>query len=450
MLGFTRRRFAKLSAAAGLLAGGVRAAGSPRVSSSLSEKPALLGGKPVRGARGPLVSWPIVGDNDEKGWMEVLRKRRWNRLDGDSVKRFEQTWAQMLGAKYCLATANGTSALFASLNALGVGPGDEVIVPPYTFVATINVVLLQHALPVFVDTDPETYQIDARKIEAAITPRTRCILPVHLGGSAADLDTILEVARKHKLPVVEDACQSHLGEWRGRKLSTWGDLGCFSFQASKNLNCGEGGAVLSNHEELIRQCHSFHNNGRPPFGEPGFAYVRNGGNLRLTEFQGALLLEQLTRLEEQSRKREQNAAYLSNMLQEIPGIRPARMYEGCTRNAYHIYMMRYDPGQFGGLPRDKFLRAMRAEGIPMSGGYSPLNKQPFLRNTLESRAYRAIYAAKDLAAYWERIDCPVNDRVCETAVWMGQTTLLGSRGEMEQIVEAVRKTRQYAGDLTRA
>src|SRR5262249_32115434 len=150
---------------------------------------------------------------------------------------FERAYAGLAGVRHCVTTANGTSALFCALNALGIGPGDEVLVPPYTFVATINAVLLQHALPVFVDTDRETMQMDSRKIESAITPRTACIMPVHLGGSAADLDTILAVAKKHNIPVVEDACQAVLGEWRNRKLGAWGRCGCFSFQASKNLNC---------------------------------------------------------------------------------------------------------------------------------------------------------------------------------------------------------------------
>src|SRR5579863_4075518 len=139
-----------------------------------TDKPAILGGPPVRTA--PFPSWPVIAENEERAWMDVLRKGKWNRLDGDNANQFEQIWAAKLGAKHCLATANGTSALFISLNALGIGPGDEVIVPPYTFVATVNAVLLQHALPVFVDTDPETFQLDASKIQAAITPRTRCIL----------------------------------------------------------------------------------------------------------------------------------------------------------------------------------------------------------------------------------------------------------------------------------
>ena len=300
-----------------------------------------------------------------------------------------------------MAVANGTSALITSLAALGIGPGDEVIVPPYTFVATINAVLMHHALPVFVDTDFETSQIDAGKIEAAITERTACIMPVHLGGSAADMDAILAVARKHKVPVVEDACQAHLAEWRTKKVSTLGDLGCFSFQASKNLNAGEGGAILTNSDDLYEQCKSYQNNGRMA-ANAGFAYVRNGANLRITEFQGALLLQQLTRLEEQARRREQNAAYLSQLLKEIPGIVPARMYEGCTRNSYHIYMFRYDAAGFEGLPRAKFIEALQAEGIPVAGGYQPLYREPFLRNSLQSRAFQAIYCPSASPSTWNR------------------------------------------------
>lgn len=442
----TRRHFmgGALAGAAGLGFGAMpksKSNGAPKADG----KPALLGGTPVRTE--PFPSWPLIRDNDERAWMEVLRKGRWNRLDGTYAKLFEEAWAKTLGAKCCLATSSGTAALLTSLNALGIGPGDEVVVPPYTFVATINVVLLQYALPVFVDTDPETFQIDARKIEAAITPRTACILPVHIGGSAADMDTILAVAKKHKLPVLEDACQAHLAEWRHQKVSTLGDLGCFSFQASKNLNSGEGGAILSNNQELIEWCASFHNQGRGDPAKSSFSYVRNGCNLRMTEFQAALLLEQLTRVEEQSRTREQNAAYLTSQLREIPGITPARTYEGCTRNAYHLYMFRYDESHFAGLPRSRFLRAMRAEGIPCSRGYSPLNKEPFLKETLNSRPYKSIYSPQRLAEYEERSQLPANDKLCEEGVWFTQTMLLGPRQDMDHIAEAMRKIQAHAGAL---
>ncbi len=446
----TRRHFLHtMSAGAAGLGLAAGATSLPAAQAGSAEgKLAILGGKPVRAE--PFPSWPVIQDNDEKGWMGVLRGGDWCRAsDGHYATRFEETWARTLGAKYCVATSCGTTALYASLNALDVGPGDEVILPPYTFVATLNVILMQHALPVFVDSDRETSQIDARKIEAKITPRTRCIMPVHLGGNPANLDIILEVARKHNIPVIEDACQAHTGEWRNRRVSTLGDLGCFSFQASKNLNSGEGGAILTNDSGLHEFCKSFQNQGRGS-GNAGSGYVRQGSNLRITEFQAALLLTQLTRVEEQSRRREQNAKYLTGMLNEIPGISPARMYEGATRNGYHLFMFRYDKAHFFELPRARFLEALEKEGIPCAGGYTPLNKEPFLKQALASRAYRSIYSERDLADWEARNECPENDKLCEEAVWFIQTMLLGPRRDMEQIAEAIRKIQKHAGELLRA
>lgn len=413
----------------------------------MSDKPAVLGGKPLRAAAFP--AWPVFDGGEEAALGRVLRSGRWNRNGGSATAEFEQAWAKMLGARHCLAAANGTTSLMIALNALGVGPGDEVIVPPYTFVATVNAVLLQHALPVFVDTDRDTFQIDAKKIEAAVTDRTAAILPVHIGGSAADLDTVLDVAKRRNLPVIEDACQAHLGEWRGRKLSTLGTMGCFSFQASKNLNSGEGGAVITSDDKLIDTCRAFHNNGRG-FNRTTFEYTGTGCNLRLTEFQGALLLEQLKRLQTQSKVREQNAAYLTSQLKEIAGITPARMYEGCTRNAYHLYMFRYDRQAFGGLPRAKFLKALQAEGVAANGGYAPLNREPFLKNTLESRTWKRVYSEREIKAWFERNRCPVNDRLCSEAVWLPQTMLLGPRQDMDAIAGAVQKLQRHGAAIAAA
>jgi perosamine synthetase len=220
-------------------------------------------------------------------------------------------------------------------------------------------------------------------------------------------------------------------------------------QASKNLNSGEGGAILTNDTDLYRVCQSFHNNGRGDTGS-GFGYVRNGANLRITEFQAALLSEQLKRVETQSRTREQNAGYLTRQLAETPGIRPARMYEGATRNAYHLYMLRYEKTQFANLPRAQFLKALRAEGVPCSGGYTPLNKEPFLKHTFDSRAYRVIYPERQLSGWVERNQCPANDKLCEEAVWFTQTMLLGPREDMDQIADAVRKIQRQAGTLAQS
>lgn len=209
------------------------------------------------------------------------------------------------------------------------------------------------------------------------------------------------------------------------------------------------GAILTNRDDLYEQCLSFQNNGRA-LPNAGFAYVRNGANFRMTEFQAALLTAQMTRVEAQSRHREQNATYLSSLLSEIPGIKPAKMYEGCTRNAYHLYMFNYDPKHFEGLPRTRFVEALYAEGVRSTAGYAPLYREPFLKNTLQSRAYQAIYPSKRISDYLDSIHCPVNDGLCESVIWMTQTSLLGTRSEMDQAAEAVRKIQKQAGKLVKA
>jgi len=447
---FNRRQFIQ-TAGAGLAAMQLAALTPGRAAAvSSNGKPALLGGTPIRNT--PFPSWPVIDQRDERAWMDVLRSGKWFRGYGKAVDRFEEAYAALTGAKHCIATANGTSALLASLAGIGVGPGDEVILSPYTFIATLNVVLLQYALPIFVDTDPATFQLDARKIDAAVTDRTAAIIPVHIGGSPADIDTVLATAQKRKLPVIEDACQAHIGEWRGRKVGSWGTTGCFSFQASKNLNSGEGGAILCNDSELAERCYAFHNNCRPRnTASYNFSYLgTRGANLRMTEFQATLLMSQMTRLEEQSRTRDQNAQYLTSMLREIPGIEPAKMYDGCTRNAWHLYMFRYRKEQFAELPRAKFMRAMGAEGIPCSGGYSPLNKESNMLASLKSKAYQRIYGPDVLAKWQERNQCPENDKLCQEAVWFTQTMLLGPRSDMEQIAAAIRRIHAHAGELAKA
>ena len=449
MMPWTRRSFLvktpALSVATPALGIALAAA---RTAAGGTGKPALLGGQKIRTQAFP--SWPVSGELEEKALIETLRSGKWYRGAGQHAKKFEEAYQTLTGARHCLATANGTSALYVSLNAVGVEPGDEVIVPPYTFIATVNVVLRQHALPVFVDTDVNTFQIDAKKVEAAISPRTKAMIPVHLGGAAFDVDAILSVSRKHDIPVIEDACQSHLAEWRGRKVGTYGRTGCFSFQASKNLNSGEGGAILTDDEEIHDRCYMFHNNGSglKAIGS-NFAYAGSGANFRMVEFEAALLTAQMTRLEDQSKRRTANALYLTSLLKEIPGIAPAQMYEGCTRNAYHLYMFRYEKARFGGLSRATFLKALQAEGVPASGGYSPLNREPFLKAALSSRSYKALFPEAVLRDWEERNECPANNQLCEQAVWFTQNMLLGPRGDMDQIAEAIRKIKTHADELVK-
>jgi dTDP-4-amino-4,6-dideoxygalactose transaminase len=437
----TRRKFLAQTTAVGI---GLTL---PRAKGATVEKPALLGGKPSRTAAIP--SWPIFDQSEEQALLETLRSKKWFRGSGKNVNNFETAFGELFGAKFCVGTSSGTNALISSLNALGVGAGDEVILPPYTFVACVNAILMLGALPVFVDTDRETFQIDARKIEATITERTAAIMPVHLGGNAADLDTILALARKHNLPVVEDACQAHLGEWRNRKLGTFGQTGCFSFQASKNLTAGEGGMIVTDDEELAEKCFASHNNSRPRKAVGPHPNLIRGSNLRMSEFHASILLAQMKRLPEQARRRDENGAYLNKMLVEIPGIIPARAYDGATRNAFHLYMFRYQKEKFANLPRAKFLAALSAEGVPASPGYQPLNQEPFIARTVRSPKFQRAFSERRIADWTERNTCPENNTLCEEAVWFTQNFLLAERAAMEQIVEAIQKIQRNAAALAR-
>lgn len=455
---FNRRQFLGKTSVTGVglawagskLADALAAQSAPSAYVASGDKPALLGGKPVRTQ--PFPGWPIFDQTEERALLEVLRSGKWFRGYGDTVERFERAFAELTGAKHCLATASGTAALTTALGALDIGPGDEVILPPFTFIATYNVVVLNYALPVFVDVDVETFQLDASKLEAAITPRTKAILPVHLGGAPADMDKILEIANRHKIPVIEDACQSHLAEWRGKKVGTLGLAGCFSFQASKNLNSGEGGAVLTHDEAFAEQCYSFHNQGRvrkPGAYKPEYSASR-GSNLRLTEFQAGLLLAQMTRLEAQAQKRADNGRYLTRALRDVPGIVPAREHAGCTFNAYHLFMARYLKEHFAGMDRSKFLKAIDAEGIPFRAGYSPMNRDPHVRALVKNRHYRRIYTPEVLEQWEERNRCPQNELLCSQAIWFSQNLLLGTHQDMDQIVEALLKIQKHAPELARA
>ena len=444
----TRRQFLENTtlAAAGLTLG------TPAFAQTLSlnEKPAKLGGKPLCSG---FPSWPVFDQTEERALLDTLHTGQWFRGSGKAVAGFEDAYEKLTGAKHCLATASGTAALSTALGALDVGPGDEVIIPPYTFVATYNVVVLNYALPVFVDTDLESFQIDPTKIEAAITPQTKAILPVHIGGYPADLDRILAVADKHKVPVIEDACQAHLAEWRNRKVGTWGLAGCFSFQASKNLNSGEGGAVLTNDDQFAEAAYAFHYQGvvRRVAGS-NFTYGgTRGSNLRLCEFQGNLLVAQMTRVLEQTNRRTENARYLSKMLGEIAGIKPAKLHEQATRSAYHLYMFRYEAAAFAGLDRGKFLGALEAEGVPCSRGYGEMNKGDYVSGLAKDKHFLSIYGEKKLKEWLARNqDCPQNEKLCQQAVWFTQNMLLGPRTDMERIAEAISRIQKHGAELAKA
>ena len=417
------------------------------MSLGVNDKPALLGGN--KAFTGSFSGWPIYDSTEEQAFVDVLRSNRWGRLDGKLTAKFEQEYAKMNDVKHSLGVSSGTSALYTMLGALETGPGDEVIIPVYTFVATYNVVVLNYALPILVDTDPESFQIDIKKMEKAITKQTKVLMPVHIGGSPADIDRIMAIGQKNKLPVIEDACQAHLAEWRGKKVGSFGIGGAFSFQSSKNLNCGEGGAIISNDSDFIKACYGFHHQGQTANAASfGTGEGTRGTNLRITEFQANLLLAQMTRLELQAKRRRQNAIYLTKLFDEISGITPAKLYEGTTNSAWHLYMSRYDKSKFDGLSREKFIAALNAEGVQCSSGYGQMNKDGYVTGLAKNPHYLRIYGEKTMKQWLERNQCPQNDKLTsEESLWFFQNMLLGTTRDMDQIAEAVRKIQKHAGEL---
>ena len=448
---YSRRKFVKQNSLTGI--GAVLAMGmTPTLYANClrdTGTPAILGGQPVRTKVWP--GWPIWDPaTDEERVIEVLRSGIWSRAA--VVDEFEKKWAETIGTKRCLATTNGTYALITSLRQLDVGAGDEVIVPPYTFIATIEAVLMVGAIPVFVDTDPATFQIDADKIEEKITSRTNAILPVHILGLPADMEKIMAIARKNKLVVIEDACQAWLAEINHKKAGSFGDAGCFSFQNSKNIPIGEGGAIVSDNDEFMDRCFSFHNFGRPHgkvVGTVSGEYVILGTKCRTTEYQAAIGLAQLKRLEGQTTTRSENAEYLRAQLKDIPGILPYELYDNVTRAIFHIFPFRYKKEQFHNLSRSKFIEALSAEGIPCSGGYAPLNNMPYLKDAFQSKNFQKVYPKEmlDFNRYVERNQCPQNDQLCKEAVWFGQNMLLGTQSDMNDIAMAIERIHKNAGKI---
>jgi len=444
----TRRGFVRAAAAGSVALSGLSARRAPTVFAAEADTPALLGGTPVH--QGGWPSWPEWRESWEPDVLEVLRSGRWYRGGGGGkVPEFEAAYAKLLGARRCLATSSGTTALLTSLHVMGVDAGDEVIVSPYTFIATYNAVLINKALPVFADTDPATLTMDPASIESRITPRTRAILPVHIYGMPCDMDPINAIARKHGLAVVEDACQAWLASYKGRMCGTLADLGCFSFQNSKHLPSGEGGAVTGNSDDLVDRCHAFHNCGRATGGFQGSGSFTRGTNYRMQHFQAAILLQQLDKLVEETAVRRANADHLTAGLKEIPGIQPMRLPKD-SRAVWHLYAFRYDAAQFGGLSRDNFMKALRAEGVPCSGGYSEQYYDGLLDEAIESRGFKRLFSAERLKAYRDSFqELKGNKQACETTVAVPNTLLLADRSDVDHIIEAIRRIHTHGAALAK-
>lgn len=408
-------------------------------------KLALRGGTPVYA--GPWPRWPIHDEREVERVVRVVRSGQWAWC-GPEETEFRAAFRNFLGVKHGLCVTNGTHALQLALEALGIGHGDEVIVPGLTWQATAACALDINAVPVLVDVEPATLCLDPRAVRAAITPRTKAIIPVHLYGSMARMDELLALAKEHDLCVIEDCSHQHGSEWRGRKAGSMGDIGCFSLQSSKILNSGEGGFVSTNDGALFERLESLRNCGRHTWSGTAAAEAPfpQSGNFRFNELQAALLNAQFARLPEQNLRRDENSQYLNGQLAEIPGVKVMLRREQVTRQALYAYAFRIDSTAFAGLTRERIIRALNAElGLTASGTYEPLNRSALYRPQTKQR-YRLS------EEHWQRIDprrfkLPECERAYAEVICLQHQVLLAERPAMDRIAEAVVKVQRLAGEL---
>ena len=401
---------------------------------------AINGGSAALGGLPPFPSWPQPGEGDEQALLEVLHSGKWGSTHGTVVATFESEFAAFQQARHGTALSNGTLALAAALRAGGVGIGDEVIVPPYTFIATAAAALFVGAVPVFADVNPETHLLDPAAAEAAVTERTKAIIPVHLAGMVADMDAFVELGRRHNLIIIEDAAQAAGAAYKGRPVGAIGDLGTFSFQTSKNVSAGEGGMVTTDDDALAAAVYSLVNVGRVRDGG-WYEHARVGYNLRITEFQGALLRGQLARLPELQKLRDTNAQLLSELLRDVDGVHLAPDLPEVTSHGRHLFMMRIAAFAAEGR-RQAALKALHAEGVAgASGGYVPLHRN-------EALITEAAAIAERLSQPYPTFDCPNADAVSTDTVWLPQHLMLGSSEQIHGIAAAITKVVAAADQLS--
>ncbi|KAA3659269.1 MAG: DegT/DnrJ/EryC1/StrS family aminotransferase [Calditrichaeota bacterium] len=420
---------------------------------------AIKGGTPIREkSKNPWPKWPVWDKAEERALLEVLHSGVWS-YNGPKEVEFNKKFAAYTGSKYALCAANGTVTLQLALEACGIGLGDEVIVPGLTWQATAAAVLDVNATPILTDVDARTWCIDPNEIRKNITAATKAIIPVHLYGCMADMDAIKAIAEEHELFIIEDCAHKHGGEWNGVKAGAIGDIGSFSFQLSKTMTAGEGGALTTSSDELAEKLDALRNCGRRPEAEEAEAdkgagvYGDDGnfiqsGNFRITDFQAALLVEGLRRLPEQNDLREKNAAYLNGLLADVAGIEPMYHDPRETKKAFFNYAFRYNSDAFDGLPADKFRQALEAElDCTIESSYEPLNNCSLYRpHTKPARHNLSRH-------YWQKIDpektsLPVCEKVfADQAVCFHHLVLMDDEKAMDQIVDAIEKIRQHAHEL---
>ncbi len=394
------------------------------------KKLAILGGEPVR--QKPFACYPVFDERELSALKEVLESGVWGGYN-PKVKEFEQAFADFHQARFGITAANGTVTLETALSATGIGPGDEVVVPPISFIATATAVLRIGATPVFADIDEATYNLSPTRVSEAVTERTRAIIPVHFAGHPADMDALMSIAERHQMIIIEDCAHAHGATWKGKSIGSFGHFGSFSFQASKNLTAGEGGFLTTNDEELAEIARSICNQGRRT-GGGWYEHVRLGTNYRLTGWQAAILLAQFSRLPEQIERRNENARFLNEQLSEMDLISTPFVDERVTCHSYYLYMIRLNLDRFPGITKDNFVKALTAEGIPCSVGYPhPLYKNQVFND------YKHI-----------RNDCPEAERMCSNSFWLSHEILLSEQDNLNDIVSAIEKIVTGIDDLAQS
>jgi len=406
---------------------------------------AISGGPAEAGELGERIpKWPKISDDDKKALIEVLESRRWCRIyPGSRAEAFEKTFSEYHNAKYGIVVSNGTVALELPLKTLGIGLGDEVVVPAVTFIATASAVTQVGAIPVFADIDLETGTMSPSSLEKSVTDRTKAIIVVHYGGYPANFDEILPIVKKHNLCLVEDCAHAHGTEWKGRKVGAIGDMGGFSFQESKSLTAGEGGIVLTDDEELAQRGRLLHNIGRA-VGRPGYEHYVLSSNYRMTEFQAALLLSKMKSLRQEVETKHSNGEYLASNLKKIGGVEPLKRDPRVTKRGYYFFVMRYDREEFDGLPKEKFVQALNAEGVPAGSAYEmPLYKQP----AFKKENLRGIIPKRIKLPEYERLFLPASEEFIMKEVAMPHPVLLAEREDIDLIVSSIEKIKENVDEI---
>lgn len=413
-------------------------------------KLAIKGGIPVRDVeQAPWPKWPPYSETERRQLIEVLESHNWGGFPAPNLKtsQFAKQFGEYHGAKHTIPCTNGTITLEVALKAAGVKAGDEVIVPTLTWLATAGCAVYVNAVPVFADVKESDLTLNPASIEPLITRNTKAVISVHLGSSVADNDEIMRICKKHNLVYIEDCAHAHGAKWKGRGVGSWGDFGSFSFQSSKLMTAGEGGAITTNNDLYMQKCWSLVNCGRKEWGYDGYEGNVFGYNYRMTEFQAGVLIGQMEMLDEYTKLRAENANYLTSQLDQIEGVETIKPHPSVTQTAHYQYIFKFKPEFWNGLTRDKFIEAMYAEGVDMDGAfYEPIQNRAIFRPRLEEwpelkyRYPRGIHpgvAETPVAA----------EMAAHQTCWLHYPYLMGTKRDIDDIVAAILKVKDNFDEL---